>query len=287
MTGAPNQPSPPWEPGASLPEAAPGPLGSGWGPPPPSQPGPPGVSAPSGPPAVSAPPEPAGVSAPSGPPEHAAVHGGGNRGVAILLAATALIAALIAARASFVSSNASGYWQSALRTEVKRSAGALEDVRYLYQTELPLAVRILQARTLQAELQAAASGQTPAIQQALAIEVSVQAELLNALESSSDLATKPQYALPSGGLDLGKRLADLRGEAPDIVALDPDMLQATGDRQANKAQLLTFAELPIGAAALLGVLAEPFVQYRRRLLVAGTLAIAIGAALGIAVEALA
>jgi hypothetical protein len=81
--------------------------------------------------------------------------GTGHGGVATLLTVAAIVAAVIGFRAAVVSSSAANSWQSALRTEVKRSAGAMEDVRTLYVTELPMAVRILQARTVQAELLAA------------------------------------------------------------------------------------------------------------------------------------
>jgi hypothetical protein len=281
VSGAPYQPSPNWEPGAPVPEPAPGPGGQGWGPPP-GGPGSPGTPYEPG-----SPVPPFGTGGAAAPVEPTAAHEGGKRAVAILLATAAVLAAIIAAQASFLSSSASGDWQSALRTEVKRSAGALEDIRYLYQTELPMAVQILQARALQAELQAAGSGATSAVQQALAIEAQVQADLLAAMEPTSDIATKSQYALASGGLDLGKRLADIRAQAPDIVALDPDSLQATGDSLANKARLLTLAALPIAVAALLGVLAEPFRRRRRILLAGGTIALAVGATMAIAVQVLA
>jgi len=39
-------------------------------------------------------------------------------------------------------------WQSSLRTEVKRSAAAMNDVQELYQTDLPTATEILRAQIL-------------------------------------------------------------------------------------------------------------------------------------------
>ncbi len=145
-------------------------------------------------------------------PAAVAGEGHGHRGVALLLGTAAILAAIVGARASALSSDAGDAWQSALRTEVKRSASAIEDIRYLYQSELPIAIRILQSRLLVAELQsAAAAGGSTA--QALTFEVGVQSGLLTAIEPSSDLATGALYALPSGGLDLGKRLADLTGKA--------------------------------------------------------------------------
>jgi hypothetical protein len=152
----------------------------------------------------------------------------GHAGVALLLATAAVVAAIIGARASMVSSAASESWQSALRTEVKRSAGAMEDVRYLYQTEMPVAIRILQARLVQGELQAAAATAAGPAKQALLLEADVQAGIISGLIPNSNLAGKAAYALPSGGYDLGMRLADLRAQNPALVTLDPDSLTRNG-----------------------------------------------------------
>src|SRR5450830_1480725 len=210
-------------------------------------------------------------------------HESGHTGVAILLTVAAIVAATIGFRAAMISSSASESWQSALRTEVKRSAAALEDVRYLYQTELPMAVRILEARVVGAEMLAAAQGQSGAAKQALLLEASVQDQIISAISSSSNLATKPDYALPSGGFDLGKRLADLRVQYSALLALDPDSLQATGDRLANKAELVSLALIPTSVAAFLGVLAQPFRRRRTLLLRLGVLALAGGAVMAVAV----
>jgi hypothetical protein len=207
----------------------------------------------------------------------------GHAGVAILLTVAAIVAALIGVGAALTSSSASDSWQSALRTEVKRSAGAMEDVRYMYQAELPIAIRIVEARILESELLAASQGESGATKQALLMEASVQAQIVSALEPSSVLATKADYALTSGGLDLGKRLATLRAQNPSMVALDPDNLEATGDRLAHKAELLMMALLPTSAAAFLGVLAQPFKRRRLLLLRLGSAALAGGAVMALAV----
>ena len=207
----------------------------------------------------------------------------GHAGVAILLTVAAIVAALIGVGAALTSSSASDSWQSALRTEVKRSAGAMEDVRYMYQAELPIAIRIVQARILQSELLAASQGESGATKQALLMEASVQAQIVSALEPSSVLATKAEYTLALGGLDLGKRLATLRAQNPSMLALDPDNLEATGDRLANKAELLMMALLPTSAAAFLGVLAQPFKRRRLLLLRLGSAALAVGAVMALAV----
>ena len=211
----------------------------------------------------------------------------GHSGVAILLALAAVAAAVIGARASMVSSDANDSWQSALRTEVKRSAAAINDVQSLYLNDLPVAVQVLRAKELAESMQAAQAGQTPAVQRALALEASVDGQLVDALTSSSDLAGGSAYALPAGGYDLGKRLADIRARSPDLVALNPDAIEATGDRLAQKALLLTFALIPTGLCALLGVLAQPLRRYRRQLLGSGIVALCAGVAMAVGVEVLA
>jgi hypothetical protein len=211
----------------------------------------------------------------------------GHVGVAILLTTAAVLAALIGTRVSMISQAASADWQSALRTEVKRSAGAMEDVHYLYGSELPVAIRILQARILQSEFQAAAAKTTGPAAETLQLEADVQAGIVEGLTSSSNLAGKPVYELPSGGFDLGKRLADLRAQNPELVALDPNSLQSAGDSLSHKAELLTLALLPTSIAAFLGVLAQPFRRRRALLLTAGAAALALGAIIALGVEALA
>jgi hypothetical protein len=215
-------------------------------------------------------------------PEPEVKHGHG--GVATLLTVAAIVAAIIGFRAAVISSSASNDWQSALRTEVKRSAAAMEDVRQLYVTELPMAVRILEARTAQAELLAAAQQQSGAARTALVMEASVQSQIITALSPSSDLATNANLSGGSGGFDLAKALAALRSQSPDLVALNPDRLQASGDELAHKAQLMTLALIPTSFAALLGVLAQPLMRRRTLLLRLGTVVLAGGAVMALAVE---
>jgi len=218
--------------------------------------------------------------------EIGAGHERGHTGVAILLTAAAIVAALIGFAAAMISSSATETWQSALRTEVKRSAGALEDVRFLYQSELPVAIRIAEARIVQQQMVPAAQGQSGAVHEGLLLEANVQGQIVAALAPSSDLATKPVYALGSGGYDLGKTLADLRAQNPDLLKLDPDGLQATGDKLAHRADVMALALLPTSAAAFLGVLAQPFKRRRSVLLRLGTAVLAGGAALAVAVAVL-
>jgi hypothetical protein len=211
---------------------------------------------------------------------------GGHRGVALLLGAAAILAAVVGARATALASDATDLWQSALRTEVKRSAGALKDVQYLYQVEVPPVVVILGGRLQEAELRAAAANATGEAARILTMEAEIQAGLVGAIEPNYELATNSAYALPGGGVDIGLRLADIRGQAPDLVALDPDAIQGAGDAKGAKASSMTIALLPLGLAALLGALAQPFARRGRLLLVLGASALGVGVAIATVVEVL-
>jgi hypothetical protein len=211
----------------------------------------------------------------------------GHYSVAALLAVAAVIAAAISARAFMLSSSADDSWQSALRTEVKRSAAVMVDVRGLYQDELPVAVQILEARILSAEFGSAADAASGSARQALELQAEAEASVADALSSSSELAGNAAYALPSGGFDLASRLAALRNASPDLLALDPDALQSEGDDLANKARLMTLTLLPISAGALLGVMAQPLRRHRVWLLTFGSAAGAAGVLMAVGVEALA
>ena len=225
---------------------------------------------------------------PGGPGKHGDSSGDGeHRGVAILLGAAAIVAAIVGALASGMSSDASDAWQSALRTEVKRSAGAVTDIRYLYQSELPPVITILGARAQRDALKVAASGATGYTAQALTIAAGAQGNLATAIEPAYELSTNAAYALPGGSLNLAQRLADLRAENPDLVALDPDKVERQGDALAARTHALTLALLPLGLTALLGTLAQAFARRRGILLAAGSVTLVAGAIAAIAAEVLA
>jgi hypothetical protein len=207
----------------------------------------------------------------------------GNGRVAVLLAVAAVVAALIGWQAAVISNSAGDDWQSALRTEVKRSASAQEDVRYLYQNELPVAIRVLQARALESAFSAAANIATGATKLALKIEADTQAQVASAIEKNYELTSSSAYGLPSGGLDLAKRLAAMRAGSPAILALDPDALEAQGDALASRANMLTLTLLPTSIGALFGVLAQPLRRYRDRLLALGWMGVVLGGGFAVAI----
>jgi hypothetical protein len=201
----------------------------------------------------------------------------GPRAVAALLATAAILAALITARASFLSSDASGSWQRALRTEVKRSAAAQEDIRYVYQSELPIYMKVETVRQRAASMREAAAVATGSDRTRLLFEARLYDDVVTALEPASPLSTRPDLALPSGGLDLGKTLADQRNQNPDLVALDPDGEMRTGDQVADRARRVTLATIPVSIGVLFGALAQPFARWRRVFIAVGAVAVGVGA----------
>jgi len=164
---------------------------------------------------------------------------------------------------------------------------ATNDVSYLYQTEFPQGVRVLPARLVAEALQSAAAGQDKQVAQVLEAEASVQQEVADGLSASTALLADPVYLLPSGGFDLGRRLADIRSsgvDGPALLSLDPAALLADGDRLGDKASLLTYALIPLGLGAFLGILAQPLAGRRRTLLAAALIALACGSLVALIVE---
>jgi hypothetical protein len=204
-----------------------------------------------------------------------------HRGIALLLAATAIAAAIVAAVSSSLGSSAGDAWQSALRLDAKRAAAATSDIQLIYQTEVPQAVAVLGARLQEARLREAAAAATGQVAAALTTEADAQKGVADTIGAGVSLAGDA-YLLPGGGRNISQRLADLRAETPDLVAVDPEAAQAEGDALAAQATTMTFALWPFALSALLGALAEPFGRQRRLLLALGTASFGIGVLVALA-----
>lgn len=207
----------------------------------------------------------------------------GSRAIATLLATAAILAALITTHASILSGQGSDSWQTALRNEVKRSAAVQEDVRYLYQNVLPVAMLIEKARAREQALKEELAAHPEAAAR-LNLEISTLVQVQDALKDNSLLTELAGIALPSGGWDLGKALAQQRNAAPDLVALDPDADMTAGDNAAAKGRRISLATIPIALGVLLAALAEPFVRWRRRLLWLATVLVVGGAVAWVVME---
>ena len=210
-----------------------------------------------------------------------------GRHVAILLACAAVLAALVTTGAAFLSGAASNSWQSALGNEVKRSAVALEELRYVYSVEADQAFTVATEEVRAQELRAAASLQPASIGATLTAEADVYDGAAEAMRPASDVAKDARYALPGGGYDIGLRLADsstadARANAAAGME-DPDALMASGDSGADRATRLQAVAIAVGAAFLFGAMAQAFRQRRRLFLALGWAALLVATLLALAV----
>jgi hypothetical protein len=208
----------------------------------------------------------------------------GGRGLAILLALAALFAAILGARASLLSGNASGYWQQAVRQEIKAAAAAVEDVRFVYGDEAPQAFQAIEASIRAEEYRAAAAQRSGVARSVLLAAASAQDQLRDVIVGTSDIAKDLRYRRDDGTYDLGLRLKDVRNKNTDLVTIHPEDPQAAGDRAARQAFNETAATIPVALTFLFGALAQGFRSRRRVLLSLGTVALLAGVAAAAFVE---
>jgi hypothetical protein len=208
-------------------------------------------------------------------------------GVAILLAFAAVATAVIGGRAAFLSADASSNWQASIREQVKQAAAYVEDIRYLYTVETPQAVQTAQAQARAQELGRAAQSSTGLNQSLLTVEQSIEQNVVKTLTPNFPLTADPKYATPGGGYDIGRRLADIRNENPDLVALDPARTARVGDHFAVRSIRLVASTVLIGGAFLFGSLAQGFSRRRGLFLGIGTTLLIAGVAAAVVVEAVA
>jgi hypothetical protein len=208
----------------------------------------------------------------------------GGHAVAVLVAVAAILAAILGARSAILASDASDAWQSAVRQEVKRDAALVEDVRFTFGDEARNAFRVAQARVRSQAYQEAAATAPDPVKAALATEASALDQIATALTQSAVMASDPKYALPDGGFDTAKRLADVRAEQADLLAVNPDTAQEEGDADATKSTRMLAAAIVVAFALLFGAVAEVYVRRRRLLVIVGTVALVIGAIAAAVVE---
>lgn len=210
---------------------------------------------------------------------------GGTRWAAVLLATAAMTAALLAMRSAFLGNDANDAWQRALRVEIKRGALVSLAVGYVYGAEANQAFGLTIREVLADEFRRRSAGHDPAVADVLLREARVHEGVVAQAKPAVE-ATSERYALPEGGYDLALRLVDERATAPDAIELDPDPIQAQGDRASRHAVLAMTATVPVGLAFLAGSLAMPWRSRRRVLIAVAWLAVLSGAGMGIALELL-
>ncbi len=211
-----------------------------------------------------------------------------DRAVAILLTLAAVVGILLGGRASLVRSSATDGWQQALREEIKAAAGRVEDVRYVYTSEAPVAFQVDEARVRAEEARRAAARSTGTTRRVLLVEaktLSLYAKNLG--EGIQKGLADSRYRTSKGGFDAARRLADQRRRFPDLLRIDPNRAEHRGDRLSRHAALDMAATVPAAVAFLLGALAEAFRRRRRLLLIAGFAAVLAAGVLGVLVEVLA
>ena len=204
--------------------------------------------------------------------------------VAILLAAAAIVAAIITARATIKGSEATGLWQQSVGEEQKRGAFLLEGARYAYGDVGDMAFFIATEQVRADELQAASATAPADIAPHLLMEAQVHAQVAEAIRTSSVIGTEEQYQLPSGGYDLQRFLADERLELGDDLRIDPLATVEEGDRASEHGRRLIGTMALVGLSFLLGSLAQSMTTRRRLLLLLGWAALAVAVLMAVAVE---
>ena len=210
----------------------------------------------------------------------------GGRSVAILLAAAAIVAALLGARAGLLASDATSGWADAVIQEQKRGASLIADLNRVYVQEASQAFTVMAARAWATELRTAVDAADPAVALALTPEVRVAETIAQVSEEGARqvaIVADPRYRLPAGGYDLGRYLADLRIATQEDPPIDPDATTAAADRASERsAQLLTLAVVA-AIALLVGAQAQAWQRRRRPLLIAGWAILAVAALPGLVI----
>ena len=207
-----------------------------------------------------------------------------RRGVAILLAGAALVAAVIGGRVAFRSFTATSLWQQSVREETKRAAAYVETLRYVYTSEQPLAFALAGARFRSEELAKVLPTLSGTDRSAVELEQVLQDYLSSGqLAEASPLFNDPKYRTDRG-FDITRRLADQLNENPDLLAIDPERTRAAGNKASTHAIRLMATTIVVAFAFMFGTLAQGFPRRRQAFLTVGTVLLALGTASAAVVE---
>ncbi|MEA2932062.1 MAG: hypothetical protein QOI56_847 [Actinomycetota bacterium] len=244
----------------------------------PQPPAPPAApaAAPTGP--APAPP----AAAPPAPP--AAGQSPAGRGVAILLAASAIVAAVIGGRVAFRSFTATSLWQQSVRQQTKQAAAYVEDLRFVYTSEEPVAFSLSEAKFRAEELAKVAPGLSGLDRTVVELEQALQEYLSSGqVAEASPLFADPRYQGPNG-FDIGRRLADQRDENPELLTIDPEKTRRAGNRASTHAVRLLATTIVVAVAFMFGSLAQGFPRRRPAFLAAGYVLLVAGVVSAVVVE---
>lgn len=207
-----------------------------------------------------------------------------RRGVAILLASTAIVAAIIGGRVAFRSFTATSLWQQSVREETKQAAAYVETLRFVYTSEAPAAFALSEARFRAEELAKVAPTLSGIDQSVVQLEQALQESLSSGpVAAASPLFSDERYR-SEVGFDIGRRLADARNEYADLLTVDPEKTRAAGKRASDHAVRLLATTIVVAMAFLSGSLAQGFPRRRQTFLSAGTVLFALGVVSATVVE---
>ncbi|HVF13857.1 MAG TPA: hypothetical protein VM942_04610 [Acidimicrobiales bacterium] len=218
------------------------------------------------------------------PAEASAAEPPARRGVAILLALSAVVAAVIGGRVAFRSSTATSLWQQSVREETKRAAAYVEDLRYVYTSEQPVAFALSDARFRAEELKNVAPSVEGLNRIVIELEQAIQEYLSSGPLAEASLLFNDERYQGEHGFDVARRVADIRSENPELVALDPEKARASGNRASTHAIRLMATTIIVAIAFMFGSLAQGFPKRRQALLTVGTVMLALGAVSATVVE---
>jgi hypothetical protein len=211
------------------------------------------------------------ISPPGSTPEPPA-----GRGVAVLLAGTAIVAAIIGGRVAFRSFTATNLWQHSVRQETKQAAAYVETIRYVYTSEAPAAFALSEAKFRAEELAKVAPTLGGLDRSVVELEEALQESLATGpVADSSPLFSDERYR-SDVGFDISRRLADARNEDAGLLALNPEKTRAAGRRASVHAVRLLATTIVVALAFLCGSLAQGFPRRRQAFLTLGSVVFALG-----------
>lgn len=207
-----------------------------------------------------------------------------RRGVAVLLAGAALVAAVIGGRVAFRSFTATSLWQQSVREESKRAAAYIETLRYVYTSEQPLAFALSEARFRAEELARVAPALSSSDRAPVELEQALQEYLSSGqLAQASPLFSQERFR-NERGFDISRRLADQLNQNPDLLTIDPERTRASGRKASAHAIRLMATTIIVALAFMCGTLAQGFDRRRQLFLSLGTALLVIGTASAAVVE---
>jgi len=207
-----------------------------------------------------------------------------RRGVAVLLAAAALVAAVIGGRVAFRSFTATSLRQQSVREETKQAAAYVETIRFVYSSEQPVAFALAEARFRAEELAKAASNLAGLDRTVVEVEQALQEYLSSGqIAAASPLFNDERYRTQTG-FDIGRRLADARNENPELLTIDPERTRRSGNRASDHAVRLLATTVLVALAFMLGTLAQGFPARRQTFLSGGVVVLTLGIVTAAVVE---